>query len=156
MYICEQCGKIYEDDEIESLIDGGEGDPEVALCKPIYSTMFIEREDTCSCGGDIMKAKTCEKCGCYMPSNTHRLCAMCRDEYKTADTMLKIGFDNREIRKINGFLASVFDDSDIDAILLDCFNHMNKEEQEKYVNAYCEEDIDYYWGETDELWKEEN
>lgn len=153
MYICEDCGKIYEDEEVETVDEMPYGERHCGLGKPIWDMSRVEVE-ACSCGGELVKAKKCEKCGDLMPDNCHDVCADCRDEYATLDTVLEMGDDYATNISLNGFLTSVYTKEEIELILIDTLKVRDKDFIESKVNEYCNFDIDYFWGEADKRWKE--
>ena len=153
MYICEDCGNIYEDEEVETVDEMPYGERHCGLGKPIWDMSRVEVEN-CSCGGELVKAKKCEKCGELMPDNSHEICAVCRDEYATLDTMIEIGADWQNKISLNGFLTSVFSAKDIELILIDELKGRKDDFVKKQIKEYCDFDIDYFWGEADKRWKE--
>lgn len=154
MYICEDCGKIYEDEEVETVDEMPYGERHCGLGKPIWDMSRVEVE-ACSCGGELVKAKKCEKCGEWMPDNSHYVCANCRDEYATLDSMIEMGGECQNKIALNGFLTSVFSARDIELILIDTLKRRDDEFVNNTIKEYCDFDIDYFWEYADKKWKEE-
>lgn len=154
MYICEDCNKIYEDEEVETVDEMPYGEEHCGLGSPIWDMSRVEVEN-CSCGGELVKAKRCEKCDEFMPDNSHEICAVCRDEYATLDTMIEIGTDWQNKILLNGFLTSVFSAKDIELILINELKGRKDDFVKKQIKEYCDFDIDCFWGVADKKWKEE-
>ena len=148
MYICEDCGKIYENNEVEyNPNEGLNGDyPDV------FNTIYVEN---CDCGGALVEAKECHCCGEWISANGYDYCKDCLEEHKNLDTMLEIGADWENNISLNGFLTSAFTKEDIEQILIDALKNGEKEKLVKAINKYCEEDIEYFWGVAEKKWKEE-
>ena len=58
MYICEDCGKIYEDEEVETVDEMPYGERHCGLGKPIWDMSRVEVE-ACSCGGEHSQLVVC-------------------------------------------------------------------------------------------------
>lgn len=145
MYICRDCGKTFEDYEVEETIEFPYGEKHCGLGAPWISLKRIVVEEECSCGGEISKAKTCDKCGQWCPQDRN-YCLDCLETHKTFETMLEIGSEWEEKLSINGFLYSAFTKDEIELILIDAFNNLTNEKREKAINKYCDDDIEYFWG----------
>ena len=142
MYICEDCGKIYEDEEAE----------DVYATTGYYNLVNIE---PCSCGGNLVKAKRCEKCDEFMPEDNLALCDSCIEEYETLENALEIGADYEEKVSLNGFFASAFTKEEIESILLETFKAKDEKIKKNAIKQYCEDDYSYFMGVVDKKWKEE-
>lgn len=154
MYICVDCGKTYEDYEVETVEELPYGEEHCGLGKPLYNLKRTVIEDECDCGGEIVKAKPCEKCYSWTAENK-TFCLDCLNEHKTLDTMLEIGADWEEKISLNGFLMSAFTKEDIEQILIDTLKNGEKEKLDKAINKYCEDDMEYFWGVAEKKCREE-
>lgn len=129
MFICIDCGKTYEDYEVETT--------------------------ECECGGELVEAYRCKKCYNWTP--IHRpICMDCLNEYKTVETMLEIGSDWEEQISLNGFLVSAFTKEDIERILTDALKSKKVDEIKKEVDKYCDDDIVYFMEVAERKCKEES
>lgn len=146
MYICRDCRKVYEDEEVEHI-------EEVPYSHPLNNTRFTV-ETTCDCRGEIAKAVECEGCGEWT-TEERELCIDCINKYKNIDTMLEIGADYEESISLNGFLISAFTKDDIEQMLIDALKRQEKQMLDNAINKYCEEDLDYFYGVAERKWKEE-
>lgn len=149
MYICDKCGKLFDDDELPQITE------HFPLCEEFDFSTKIFYEENCSCGGEIVKALSCEKCGEYFKENGRCICEKCLNEYKSLDIALEIGSDWEEKLSLNGFLASSFTKEEIELILIDTLKNNEKEKMENAINDFCEYDIDNFWGYAEKKWKEE-
>lgn len=154
MYICKDCGKNYEDYEVESIEELPYGEEHCGLGKPLYPLKRTYIESECGCGGEIVKAKPCENCYSWTAEGRD-FCIDCLEEHKTIDTMLEIGADWEETISLNGFLASAFTKEDIEQILIDVLKNGEKGNLDKAINKYCEDDIEYFWGVAEKKCREE-
>lgn len=152
MYICTDCGKVFEDWEVITEVENPYGEEHCGLGVP--RTRFIRIDTECLCGGEIVKAKECERCGEFT-AEYRDLCFNCYDEYKTLDTVLEIGAEWECTVPLNGFLLSAFTKEDIEQILIDTLKNSEKEKLDKAIDKYCEEDIEYFRGYAERKWKEE-
>lgn len=153
MYICEDCGKIYEDEEAVSVEEMPYGEEHCGLGKPIWDNNRVEVE-TCSCGGELVKAKKCEKCGEWMPDNIYHICSDCRDKYATLDAMIEMGAEWQNKFALNGFLTSIFSAKEIELILIDVLKRRDDEFVNAQIKEFCDFDIECFWGYADRKWKE--
>lgn len=142
MYICKDCGKIYEDEEAE----------DVYATTRYYNLVEI---DSCTCGGELVKAKRCQKCDEFMPEDSFSLCDSCVEEYETLENALEIGADYGEKVSLNGFFASAFTKEEIESILLETFKAKDEKIKKNAIKQYCEDDYSYFMGVVDKKWKEE-
>lgn len=114
MYICVECGHLFEDGEERTSREyRGE-------CHgfPAYETI-----SSCPmCGGDFENAKYCDNCDEWYAECdlSNGYCFNCINSFKNDWQMcLKINDNIREPMELNSFLASVFDVSEIEQILLE-------------------------------------
>ena len=131
MWICENCGKTYHDEDI---VD--------------------EFEDGCNCGGELVEAKKCEKCINYTDI-WHTLCMDCVLEEKTTDTMLDIGAKYPEKVSINSFLAFCFEPKEINSILTEHLKNCDDEFLQKKIQEFYEMDEFDFIRFVEEKWKKE-
>lgn len=141
MYICKDCGKIYEDEEAE----------DVYVTTSYYNLAEIV---SCCCGGELVKAKRCEKCDEFMPEDNLALCDSCIEEYETLENALEIGADYEEKVSLNGFLTSEFTKEEIESILLEAFKAKDDKIKKDAIKQYCEDDYAYFMGVVNKKWKE--
>lgn len=112
MVICEKCGAIIREDDLihrkYKLSD--------------YRGGIYENDCRCSCGGDVNEAKQCKACGEYFNADDMHgeYCEDCLTSEMTVDNAIKCGaeVDARREVSLNGFLASLFSEEEIDALLL--------------------------------------
>ncbi len=147
MLKCNYCGSIIEDDELRIHREY------MGECHgtPAYDTF----QDNCSCGGDYEEARQCNGCGEWFLDDelTNGYCQDCLEEEMTYENAIKCGSENEESVAINGFLASCFDSSEIEEILLKTLNETKElmpSSVDEYVKTYCKDDL-YYFAE----WLEE-
>jgi hypothetical protein len=152
MYICINCGKIYEDYEVETTEEMPYGEEHCGLGAPIWETKRVVVDDECECGGEIVKAIPCENCDGWT-SEGDTLCRDCVDNYKTLGCALEIGADYECDLSLNGFLATAFSKEEIEMILLEKVKESPN--LDKIVKDYCEEDEEYFWGYAERKWNEE-
>lgn len=125
MFICTECGRIYE---------------ELRCSRESYGAVT---PDECVCGGDIVEAKECEACGEYIPEDASMsVCKWCIEEEMTVATAIKMGRHGKSEVKINGFFATVLTEQDIDEIL-EAFVEQHFLDKSKPVREYILEDPDY-------------
>lgn len=149
MYICVDCGKIYEDEEVETNVgleeynEGYYGTP---------SPKFLQVDECASCGGNLEKAVECKKCGDFIASDKV-FCESCLSNYETLDNALEIGADYKTMISLNGLFAFAFTTKEIEDILLEKLNESNN--LKNIIKSYCEEDISYFNDFAEAKWKEE-
>lgn len=112
MYICLECGHIFEDGE-EKRWSESRGE--------FWGMSCSEEMIGCPiCGGNYEESKKCVICGsAHLEDDLHGgVCDECIDEYRNNfDLCDKIcGEEKTEIR-INSLIASILDEGDIEAIL---------------------------------------
>lgn len=139
MYICTECGEVFDNISWRIEPHGEE------LCGCPY------------CGGTAQKAKKCGVCGLYYSEEelSGGVCDECIDKYKKDfDTCYNISLGEETDISINALLASLIDKSDIEAILIE---HIKKRMPDVDCSPFIDEDI-YWFGEklVEEVKKNEN
>ena len=147
MYICEDCGKIVEEQPVEY---------ECLRMSEEFSSYITTRSMPleCSCGGTFVKAETCIKCGDYT-ANSYCICESCLEDAKTVDNCLEIGEEWQDNVKLNGFLMTFFDKADIEHILIEHIKNSPNKAIQKAVDEYYNYDEDYFMGWVQKKWKKE-
>jgi RecJ-like exonuclease len=133
MYICEECGQLFES---------------LPTCENAHYTMggeFLGREeltetDCPNCRGEIVEAKECPFCGQTYISENEEFCDDCFDEWATRENAFEMGGEDTTEIEINGFLASVFNETEVFDILVKVFDEMPDEIKRKHILNYCGED----------------
>lgn len=128
MYICRDCGRLFDRTHFATSTDYTTGIP------------FDVREEFCPfCySEDYGEAVTCEVCGEYHEEEEliNGVCEDCIDKCRhDVDMCFEIGMDNRSEVKLNSFLLSMYDERDIEAILIKYLKATNP-------NIDCSEFID--------------
>lgn len=148
MYICKDCWKIYDDEEVETCYE----------CESSRKNVFVVgscvKVDDCICGGELVKAVHCERCGSWVEVG-NSLCEDCLEEYKTLETALDIGEEWDGCISLNGFLLSFYSREDIEQILLDCIRNEDEEKVNRAVERYCKEDKECFKECAEKAWREE-
>ena len=135
MLICENCGNIHtkENAKVKKQylceIDGDVMTEEILVCR--------------NCDTMLVEAKICPACERIYIAYDEEICADCWNEAQTLDTCLEIGADDGmgEQYTLNGFLASVFSQADIERILTKHFiNNLSIEEENKHIYKYLNDD----------------
>ena len=143
MYICEDCGKVLNEEDLPI-----EEERHCTLGGEYLGTeRFIGQ---CSCGGEFVEAILCRVCGEEYINPEIDICKDCLSYYSTQSTALEMGDDIKEEYEINGFLASVFTPSEVHELLCREFDALPKHMKDKYIYNYCNEDT-YFFAE----WLEE-
>lgn len=153
MYICESCGKIFEEDEICEIQKEEHIFGDFSISRTI-TKCFSEGLSYCGCGGDIVKAVHCEKCDSFVPKGNF-VCEDCLEEYKTLDVALDIGEEWDGVVSLNGFLLSFYSREDIEQILLDSIRNEREEKVKRAVERYCNEDKECFKECAERKWREE-
>lgn len=138
-YICDRCGKVV--DELPE-----EKNSHYTMSGEYLGTERLVNLD-CDCGGTFEEATECQICGEAIKKDGNPLCEDCVDYFSTTENALEMGQDEMTEISINGFLASVFKDSEIYEILLKEFENMPENLKKKYAKDYCNEDSWHfaYW-----------
>ena len=146
MFICEECGEVFSEYEVNRWEDEiGE------YCGVPYT----EKMSGCpNCKGTYVEAKKCEKCGTWIREDSWDFCEECLNEYQNKENCLDIGAENKDKVKINEFLASAFSEKEIEDILLE---HLEKDEEKmaSAIRDYCEYDMFYFVEWVKKKWKKE-
>ena len=135
MYICNRCGELIQDDELGTTTQchgySSLGQPYIEVCD----------DDRCNCGGRFVEATKCKVCGEWYDSNDYDydVCEVCTEEYQTVGDALEYGAEDTTDVEINGFVASVLSEEQINRILIKWVEE-NFVDHSKDVIAYCEED----------------
>lgn len=114
MLVCNKCGKLRESSELGYAIE-------------IHGERH--RDTDCSCGGDFIPATQCKICGKWFDNtDLYGVCECCLEEEETVGTALAIGAYSTEKVEVNGFIASVLTQEQIDQILTkwveeNCLDH---------------------------------
>lgn len=116
MLICDNCGHLADENELEILHDKDYIDCGVGQLCIRDDTFYSE----CPCGGKWEQATECAVCGeWFLDSNYHNVCKNCLTENMTFKNALNVGAeeDCKEKVKINGYLAYEFTTEQIEKIL---------------------------------------
>lgn len=118
-YKCNECGHVFEDSEV------GRYEENMGEC---FGVSAYQSFDCCPvCKGDFSEACVCEVCGkvCCEDELTDGVCGGCVDGYiaKNKHDILRCVSlcqenDDKEAVSINAFLRSMFDEKQIEYILL--------------------------------------
>lgn len=126
MIICENCGKIYDEDDVGTYLEAhGE-----------------RRGEVCSCGGELVEAVHCEICDEYIPEGEH-ICYGCYDNGITVENAVKLGEEQPIYIPINEFIAHTLPVKDINYILIQ-YIYDNYTDKSKEVRDYLELDPTVY------------
>ena len=143
MFICERCGKTeYENFAIST--------------ESVYNRYgeYSHTEEIvlqCDrCGGQLVPARLCPICGTEYIPDDEDLCDKCFENACTFENCEDMGAEATEHIDLNGFLFSVFSESEIEEILRKEFKSMPLSQQQYYIQRYCAEDTYYL-----ESWLEE-
>lgn len=137
MLICNNCGRLIEDDELHYTTE----------CHGYTSLGEAMREviDTpCSCGGDFIKATKCAICGEWFNNEEiHGVCDSCISGHETVDEALAIGAENVVAVDINEFVTKVLTAEEINEILAKAVKEKVADHSHE-VEKYCEDDLSYF------------
>ena len=129
MLVCNKCGKIRESRELGYAVES-------------HGERHLDTN--CSCGGEFVPATRCSLCGKWFDgTDLHGVCEVCLDDNETVGTALAIGSVNTEQVKINGFIATVLSQGQIDKILTKWVEE-NFTDHSKPVVDYLEDDKSYF------------
>ena len=136
-YRCLECGHIFEEGEQAFWSEGGE----------YWGTQFSQTMSGCPlCRGEYEETTPCEICGSeHLKEELYSgVCEECIDEHrKDFDSCYEISLGEKETININSLLASLFEPSDIEAILI---NHIKTNCPDIDCSKYIDNDI-YWFGE---------
>lgn len=133
---CSRCGTVVRECELETHSQriGYYGD------QPISESLY---DYECSCGGGFEYATQCGVCGEYFVDDFFCLsaCEDCIDkELSNVGNLLEQGEESKTLVEINGFLASVFSEEQINEILLNVFEGADKIKQRELAREFYESD----------------
>ncbi len=134
MLVCNICGEVISEEELRTYKEIHD-----------YSSIgqaFAERftDFRCDCGGEYVEATLCKICGKWFNNeDLHGVCESCLDYYETLDNALEIGEQYTEKVEINNFLAMVFGENEINAILTQAAKERFADHS-KQVVEYLEDD----------------
>ena len=127
-YICLDCGNIFEDGEIESWVE------------PHGETMY----GCPMCRGNYEEAVACSVCGSeHLEEDLNGgVCDDCINGYRRDfDFCYHISLCEEENISINALLISLFDKSDIEAILIE---HIKNKMPDVDCSQFIDEDISWF------------
>lgn len=126
MIICENCGKIYDEDDVGTYLEAhGE-----------------RRGEVCSCGGELVEAVHCEICDEYVPEG-ETICYGCYENGMTLENAVKFGEEQPIDIPINEFIANVLSVEEINSILIE-YVYANYKDKCNEVRNYLELDPNCY------------
>lgn len=97
-YICDNCKKIVEEEDMK-------------IYKEYYENGTCDCYfENCSCGGEFQRAIPCKFC------NEPSLNGVC-DDCINFENAIEFGNEHKAIIQINGYIASEFEESEIEEIL---------------------------------------
>lgn len=132
IYRCRDCGATFEEVRVikhrHNEIDGA----------------WYEKVEVCPCCGidDIEEVNTCLECGKVIENST--LCAECSASMMNEDTVLQFGAECKEEVPINSLYTYVYDQDEIEIILLD---HLRNDPQYQQKLEGFALDNNYDWEE---------
>ena len=136
MFICQECGRVYE-----SL-------PKYTNSHYTNSGEFLGNEEMTGdcpfCNGYLVEAKQCPLCGASYIEDDADMCDNCFDYWATKENAFEMGLNEPTEIEINGFLASVFKETEILELLMREFDKLPTDIQKKYILNYCGEDKYYF------------
>lgn len=127
--ICEDCGYTADSCDIGTVKS--------------YLATFGERKyyenvlDSCpKCKGEFVPAVECKICGAYHKSEEfwYGVCDKCLENKATVENAIELGNDDKEEIEINGFLLTVFKESEIQEILM---REAKKKNISELAKKYC-------------------
>lgn len=125
MLVCNKCGKLRESSELGYAIES-------------HGERHLDTN--CSCGGDFIPATQCKLCGKWFDdTDLNGVCEVCLEEHETVGTALEMGDTSRTMVAVNGFIAEVLDEEQINKILTKWVEE-NFVDHSKSVVDYCEYD----------------
>ena len=135
MYKCLECGHLFEDGE-EKVTKEYRGEH--------FGFPSYEDVKSCPvCGGDFEKTKKCKICGSeHLEDELNGgVCEECINKYRNNfDFCYKISIGETAKIKINSLIASIMDESDIEAVLLDYI----KERIDVDCSPFIDNDIEWF------------
>lgn len=127
MLICENCGTLVENNELEVYQEDMHPDG-LGYCQSFAKE--------CSCGGEFVEAEKCAVCGEFYPENSlsYGVCAECLKREATLENALAYGEEEREKITINGLFATLLTEKEIERALLEI---LLKNKKEGDIKKYC-------------------
>lgn len=111
MFICKKCGSVMDESKLVH----------AKYLLSDYRGGTYESDCHCRCGGEVSETKQCKTCGEHFDASDMygEYCKDCLNSEMTVDNAIKCGaeVDARREVSINGYLASLFSEEDIDALL---------------------------------------
>ena len=138
LLICEKCGNTHTYEQAKRETEKHYNRFGEYMGEETYLTCY-------SCGGVLVEAKSCPGCERVYITEDEDICQDCYEEAKNFDTCFEIGEENylsADI-KLNGFLAMVYSDEEIEKCLIKDFQSLPRGIQEKYFEKYLDEDLMY-------------
>lgn len=135
MYKCLECGHIFEEGEQARWNDPRGEYAGVPCSETMYGCPL--------CKGNYKKTVSCEICeSAHLENELYGgVCIECIDGYrKDAEMCFKVSEGEKEQIKINAFLASIFDENDIEHIL---YEIVKSEKGSLDCSKFIDEDL--YW-----------
>lgn len=129
MMICEDCGYTADSRDI--------GTRESYLCTIDGKSYYEEIPNSCpECKGEFVPAVECKICGAYHKSEEfwYGVCDKCLENKATVENAIELGNDDKEKIEINGFLLTVFKESEIQEILM---REAEKKNIAELAKKYC-------------------
>lgn len=147
MFICEECGHIFDQSEVDTWEENrGE----------CWGVPCTEKLSGCpNCRGYYTDAKRCKKCGDWIKEDDPDLCNDCIEKEKTQENVVEIGNQWKEKVTINGFLTSCFSEEEIEDILFDHINSLDEEKKKQMIVDYCDFDTLDFINWVVKKWKRE-
>ena len=139
MYVCNRCGLLKDERNMRVVVE------------PHGET---HENHICRCGGEFVEATKCKICGHYF-DNTELfgVCEGCISEEETVGNALEVGDLNRVDAKVNGFIANVLTENQINKILGKWVEE-HFTDHSKAVVEYLENDKGYFSEFLDDKYKE--
>ncbi len=133
MYICRDCKKIFDVTSFMTSMDfwGGPFEVRTSHCPNCKSE-------------DYSEAKECEVCGEYNDEEDliGGVCEDCIEKCRhDVDMCAEIGMESREEIRLNSFLAAMFDEKDIETILLEYLKTKNPKAD---CSAFIDSDVSWF------------
>lgn len=115
MLICENCGRLADEDDLEIINDRDYVNNGVGLECVRKDSWFKE----CSCGGNWEKAKKCKLCEEWFYDEDYaEICNKCLEENATFENALMFGDNFKTDIQINGYLAEEYSQDKIENLIL--------------------------------------
>lgn len=134
MYICENCGRLYDGDFGTHIEHHGHSS---------YYDEEVDNDLVCgTCGGEYVEATKCAICGEWCCDNEEvGICDNCLDKAKNCNNALAIWEDDTVTVEVNPALAYVLGKDKINKILT-TYLMAHKDEYATDIRLYINENID--------------